>query len=463
MTLLDDGTRVGTWRELLGPGHIGTSVVLAGGVALYAINVYVTTSLLPTAVRDIGGERFYAWNATVFLIASVISSMLVSRILASRGAVGAYLTGFGAFTLGTVICAASPVMELLLAGRAIQGLGGGLLAGLGFAVMRSALPPHLWTRGAALVSAMWGIGAFVGPALGGLFAQIGAWRLAFGTLAALAVAIAFIVPRALPRGEHGAAAGPVPGMSLALLTGAAALISLAGVLPRGALTALAVAGALALVALFLLHERRAEVRVLPALTFSGGSPLKWIYLTIVVLAIGSTSETFVPLFGQRLGGLAPVAAGFLGAALSLGWSAAQFLSANAVRPATIQRIRVAGPAVLATGLALTGLLQAENAGGLTMILWIATYMIAGAGIGMAFPHLATAVMGSTDDQEEAGRATTAISTVQLIASAFGSALAGVLVNLGEPSTLRSAHYLLFGFALIAVLGCLTARAARSRA
>ncbi|WP_218004552.1 MFS transporter [Microtetraspora niveoalba] len=453
---------VGTWRELLGPGRLGTALVLAGGVALYAVNVYVTTSLLPTAVRDIGGERFYAWNATFFLIASVISSMLVGRTLAARGPVGAYLVAFALFTAGTVVCAVSPVMELLLVGRAVQGLGGGLLAGLGLAVIRFALPPHLWTRGAALVSAMWGIGAFAGPAIGGLFAQMGSWRLAFGALALLAVVIAFLVPRALPRGEGGGTVAAVPVTSLGLLTGAAALVSVAGVLPRGALTAVAVAGALVLVALFLVHERRASVRVLPALTFSAGSPLKWIYLTIVALAIGSTAETFIPLFGQRLGGLAPLAAGFLGAALSLGWSTAQFVSANAVRQATVRRIRVAGPAVLAAGLALTALLQREDAGGLTMVLWVVTYMVAGAGIGMAFPHLATAVMGSTQDQEEAGRATTAINTVQLIASAFGSALAGVLVNLGEPSTVRSAHYLLGGFAVIALVGCLTARAGRSR-
>lgn len=164
----------GTWQQLLSARYLGTATVLAGGVALYATNVYLTTSLLPTAIDQIGGQRYYAWTATVFLIASVISSMLVSNILAARGPRGAYLIGLTIFALGTVVCALSPTMELLLVGRTIQGAGGGLLAGLGYAVINAALPQHLWTRGAALVSAMWGVGTFAGPAIGGIFAQFGA-------------------------------------------------------------------------------------------------------------------------------------------------------------------------------------------------------------------------------------------------------------------------------------------------
>ena len=89
-------------------------------------------------------------------------------------------------------------MEVLLAGRVVQGAAGGLLAGLGYAVINAALPQSLWTRASALVSAMWGVGTLVGPAAGGLFAQFGSWRWAFGALAILTVAMAVLVPIALP-------------------------------------------------------------------------------------------------------------------------------------------------------------------------------------------------------------------------------------------------------------------------
>jgi hypothetical protein len=68
-------------------------------------------------------------------------------------------------------------------------------------------------------------------------------------------------------------------------------------------------------------------------------------------------------------------------------------------------------------------------------------------------------MGVSDDPTEAGKASAGANTVELIALSFSSALGGVLMNLGAPSTTRSAQFVLLGFAAVAVLGCLTARRA----
>ncbi|WP_032401945.1 MFS transporter [Rhodococcoides fascians] len=450
----------GTWRQLLSARYVGTATVLAGGVALYATNVYLTTSLLPTAIDEIGGQRYYAWTATVFLIASVISSMLVSNVLAARGPRGAYLIGLTIFALGTVVCAVSPTMELLLVGRTIQGSGGGLLAGLGYAVINAALPQHLWTRGAALVSAMWGVGTFAGPAIGGIFAQFEAWRWAFGVLVVAALAVATLVPKALPaHTSEPTDASPVPTWSLTLLTTAALLVSVAGVMPSLAITAAMVAAGVLLLIAFVAADRRAPYGVLPPSTFSASS-LKWVYLTIVVLAVASTVETFVPLFGQRLAGLAPLAAGFLGAALALGWTLGEIPSASATAPRIVRRIVIGGPILVAVGLYTMATFLTARAGAGLITVWVVGLIIAGVGIGIAWPHLAVGAMTSVTESGEGARASAAINTVQLIANAFGAALAGVLVNLGESSTLRSAQLLLFTFAAVALIG--VAAAARSQ-
>lgn len=457
---LEAGT--GSWGELFGRGRVGASIVLSGGVVLYAINVYVTASLLPTAVRDIGGERFFAWNATAFLIASVIASMLVGKALAARGPVGAYLIAFGIFIAGTLVCAVSPVMAVLLVGRAIQGFGGGLLSGLGFAVIRSAYPAHLWTKASGMTSGVWGLGAFIGPALGGAIAQLGPWRLAFVALAIVTVPIAAIVPRALPRGEGADAGARVPTVSLVLLTAAASLISMVGVLPHGIWTVVAAVLAVGAVVGFLGYERGSGGRVLPAITFLPGSPLKWLYPTIFFVAIGINVEIFVPMIGQRLAGLEPLAAGFVGAAMSLGWTVGQMGSASVGRARVIAALPILGPAAVAVGLILTALFLRTGASGATIAIWVVTLFIAGTGIGAAFPHLSVAVFGSTADPAQGQRAAAAIGTVQLIANAFGSAYAGVLMNLGEPSTLSSGRYLLVGMGIAAALGVVTASLARRR-
>ena len=138
----------------------------------------------------------------------------MNAVLARVGPRWAYLSGLGVFGVGSLLCAVAPTMELLLIGRVVQGSAGGLLAGLGYAVINSALPQSLWTKASALVSAMWGVGALVGPAAGGLFAQYGSWRWAFGVLVALAAAIAVLVPFALPASSATPplVAGPDPGV-----------------------------------------------------------------------------------------------------------------------------------------------------------------------------------------------------------------------------------------------------------
>lgn len=455
--------RQASFRELFGATRAMTSLVLAGGIALHAVNIFLTTSLLPTAIDEIGGERLYAWSTTVFMIASVISSMLVSRTLALRGPVAAYLIGLTPFIAGAVIAALSPTMTVLLVGRAVQGFGGGMLAGLGYAVVQAAYPQRLWARATALVSAMWGVGTLAGPALGGAFAQFDAWRWAFGLLAIAGGALAVLVPRALPRSAGTTTRQPVPYVSLVLLTGATALISVASLRTEtGEMLAVAAAAVL-VIAAFVRWERRSPVRVLPASTYAAGSPLKWLYLSIAILAIGTVSEAFTPLFGQRLAGLEPLVAGFLGAAVSLGWSVTMMFSSGATRPAAVRRLRVAGPAVLALGLAVTGVFQREDAGAWLVVVWLIGLVVAGAGIGLAFPHVVVAVMGSSPDPAEASRASAGVNTVELIGLSIGSAVGGLLLNLGAPSMLASARYLLFGLAATAAVGVLVAlRATRDR-
>lgn len=160
-------------NRLLSGAHFVPAAILAGGTVLYAMNLYFTAALMPSIVEDIGGQQLFAWVATGFLIAAVIASTLAARSIAALGARGAYLVGFCGFALGSAAAALSGSMEVFVASRVLQGLGGGLLAGLGYAVIRSALPQKLWLKAAALVSAMWGIGALVGPSLGGMFGNLG--------------------------------------------------------------------------------------------------------------------------------------------------------------------------------------------------------------------------------------------------------------------------------------------------
>ncbi len=453
--MTDTARTTGGWRELLGARYLGTSVVLAGGVALYATNEFLTISLLPNTVAEIGGSRLYAWVLTLYLVGSVVAATMVNPMLQRVGPRTSYLLGLAVFAVASLACGVAPNMEILIAGRALQGVAGGLLAGLGYAVINAALPRALWTRASALVSAMWGVATLVGPATGGLFAQFGLWRWAFVAMAIVTVLMAMLVPVALPAGRmNPSAAAPVmkvPVWSLVLIGAAALAISVAQIPHNIIATAGLLAAGIVLVGMFVLVDWRMHAAVLPPSVFGPG-PLKWIYLTMGVLMLGAMVDTYVPLFGQRLAHLTPVAAGFLGAALAVGWTVSEIVSASLENPRAIGRVIAAAPVVVASGLALGAFTQRDNASAGIVALWALALLVAGIGIGMAWPHLSVRAMDSVNDPAEGGAAAAAINTVQLISAAFGAGLAGVVVNTTQGGDMMEARWLYAVFTALSAVG-----------
>lgn len=461
--MTETASETGSWRELLG-GYLATSAVLVGGVGLYATNEFLTISLLPSTVAEIGGQRLYAWVTTLYLVGSVVAATTVNPMLVRVGARLSYLMGLAVFGVASLVCAVAPSMEILVAGRTLQGMAGGLLAGLGYALINTALPRSLWARGSALVSAMWGVATFIGPAAGGLFAQFGLWRWAFGALAIATLPMAMLVPTVLSAGrQQSGGAGPsekVPVWSVLAIGAAALAVSIAELPTDVVETAGLVAAGALLIAMFVLVDWRMHVAVLPRSVFGPG-PLKWIYLAMSVQMIAAMVTTYVPLFGQRLGHLTPVAAGFLGAALSLGWTVGEIGSASLNSSRVIGRVVLAAPLVMALGLALGALTQRANASPAIVALWALALLITGSGIGIAWPHLSVRAMDSVDDPSESRLAAAAINTVQLISGAFGAGLAGVVVNTAHGGEVAEARWLYIVFTVLAATGTVaTFRATR---
>ena len=161
----------------------------------------VATTILPSVVQDIGGLDLYAWNTTLFVVASILGSALSARLLGGYGARSYPMGGFAVLHRRGGAGALAPSMPVMLAGRTVQGFGGGLIFALSYAMINLVFEQRLWPRAMALISAMWGIATLVGPAVGGIFAELHAWRWAFGILLpimALYAAFTFLI---LPKGK----------------------------------------------------------------------------------------------------------------------------------------------------------------------------------------------------------------------------------------------------------------------
>ncbi|MDT5341516.1 MAG: hypothetical protein QOE52_700 [Mycobacterium sp.] len=432
--------------------------MVAGGVVLYSTNEFLTISMLPSTVNEIGGERIYAWVTTLYLVGSVVAAATVNTMLHRVGAAVSYLLGFAALGVGSLVCAAAPTMEVLLAGRFLQGLAGGLLCGLSFAVINTVLPRSLWSRASAMAASTWGVGALLGPALGGFFAQFGAWRWAFGLLAMLSVGMAVLAPGVLSvdsdEQDADRASTRIPVPSVVLLGAAALAVSVASLPHNTVATAgLLIVGGL-LVGAFLIVDRRMPTAVLPASVYGFG-PLKWVYLTLGLLVAATKVDLYVPLFGQRLAHLGPIVAGLLGAALSLGWTISGLGSGSLNKARAIVGVVIAAPLVMAIGLALAGVAHVQGATAGVIILCALALLAVGVGIGAAWPHLSAWAMSDVDDPAEGRTAATAINSVQLIFGAFGAGLAGVVVNIADGGV-SAARWAFAVFALLALSACFTA-------
>jgi hypothetical protein len=139
----------------------------------------------------------------------------------------------------------------------------------------------------------------------------------------------------------------------------------------------------------------------------------------------------------------------------------EIVSASLENPRTIGRVIAAAPVVVASGLALGAVTQRDNASAGIVAAWTFALLVAGIGIGMAWPHLSVRAMDSVDDPAEGVAAAAAINTVQLISGAFGAGVAGVVVNTTRGGDVMAARWLFAVFtALTAVGGVASYRALR---
>ncbi|GAA3927600.1 MFS transporter [Luteimonas lutimaris] len=445
------------WRALVSGRTRLVSLALCAGVALHAVNLYVSTTILPSVVQDIGGLEYYAWNTTMFVAASILGATLSSRLLADVGPRGAYALGSGAFAVGSAACALAPTMAMMLAGRSIQGLGGGLLLALAFALVRRVYPEPVWSRAMALLSSTWGMATLLGPAAGGVFAEMGNWRAAFGSIAIAALLLPVLAARALPRHEavlRSARGDNLPWPQLVLLLAAVVAVSW-GSLPGSVMQTLGgLASAAILVHAIVRLEVRSPCRVLPQGVFSRCSPIGQLYgLSVLMAATVTCTEIFLPLFLQDLKGFSPLAAGYVAALMSAGWTLAAIASAS-LRGHWLDRAVRLGPFLsLASLIALMGALpmppESELAGAVTLCALVAS----GMGVGLAYPHFCARIM-QVATHEQADQASASIMTVQLCATAFGAALAGLVVNLaggvGDTGVFNAGNAARWLFAVIAL-------------
>jgi MFS family permease len=446
------------WRDLLRGGNLPRALMLAGGVALHAVSIYVVATLMPVIAGEIGGVAFFAWTATLYVAGSLCSAAAVPVLLARVGPLRAYHIAFGLFLLGSLVCSVAPNMAVLLLGRLVQGLGGGMLPALSYATIRVIFAPSLHARAIVWIGSVWGIAAVVGPFVGGVFGGMGAWRAAFWVDVVLALGFMATAGRTMPAVMEGmGAARPIPGLRLVLLALAAIAVGSGGAVGRAGPALMGILAAVVLVGAVKFLDGRASARMLPAGAFDPRVKLGAVSATMALMILAGAPGTFLPYLLHHGQGVPVIAAGYFAALYALSWTGFSLVSAG-YAGARLRASIAAGPWLMAAGLLLNAWAIPEGA-----LVWVGVaQVLLGAGIGLGWAHLA-ALMIQVAPASERDLAGPFVTAAQTLATIFGSALAGMVANLaglpeaaGPGDVLAVAPWLFGALAVVPVLGGLTA-------
>jgi EmrB/QacA subfamily drug resistance transporter len=373
------------------------------------------------------------WTVTAYTLALAAVIPTAAWAMGRIGAKRAYLTALALFTLGSLLAAFAWNAGSLIAFRAVQGLGGGLLMPVGMAmVMRLADRTRLG-RSMALLGLPILVGPAAGPVLGGRLIDAASWHWIFLVnlpvgAAALALAAKLLTPDA-PRDRAAAPRLDVPGL-LMLSPGLALLLfGLARGGERGDFTSAGtLVPTLAGAALVVAFVRRAltarepllDLRLLRDRTFAVGIG------TLGLYTCGYFGSMLLgPVYWQQERGLSATATGLLGVPVGLTIGTTMQIAARRIDRASPRRLIPAGIATGALGMALTGLQVGVE--GVPAWRVVCSAMVMGIGTGMVLmPTMTTASRGLSQDQ--LASASTALNINSQIWASVGTALFSVVLG-----------------------------------
>lgn len=398
------------------------TIMLNVGIGLHALDVFIISTVMPRVVHELGGAEYYTWATMLYMVASIIGTAAGNPVRQMLGSRLGYAIAALVFAAGSIGCAESPTMALLLVARTVQGLGGGIMIALSMGLISELFPPHIRKRVLALVSASWGVASLLGPAIGGLFAHAGWWRGAFWINVPI-VLLFVLACTQLPRKKASTTAVRFPYVQLSLMTAGVVAVALAGQVKYTIAQVAMLVAAGAAVAFAMRLDHTSETRMFPSHPLSLSRPIgtaNWIF------ALSSITHTvigaYLPLSMQILHGVSDQAAGYAVTALALSWTIASMVTSHIHGRAALRSI-VIGQALCLIGLGGMALAIADLPFGVIVTLNV----VVGFGLGSSNLHLVAATMQHAPVGEQTTTAG-AIPTLRSLGIAFGSAGAGVIAN-----------------------------------
>ncbi len=175
---------------------IFVAVVL--GMLLAALDQTIVATALPTIVANLGDAGHQSWVVTSYLLASTIVTALVGKLGDLLGRKRVFQAAVLFFVVGSANCGLAQSMAMLVASRALQGIGGGGITVTASALIGEVVPLRDRGRYQGILGAVFGVTTVVGPLLGGYFTDYLTWRWAFYINVPISVVVIVVAAAAIP-------------------------------------------------------------------------------------------------------------------------------------------------------------------------------------------------------------------------------------------------------------------------
>jgi EmrB/QacA subfamily drug resistance transporter len=413
-------------------GRLWTLVLVSVGLFMVVLDNLVVNVALPSIHNDFGASvQALEWTVNAYVLAYGVM-LLTGAALGDRfGRRRMFVAGISLFTAASAAAALAPSADLLIAARAIQGIGAAIVTPLTLTLLANAFPPE--KRGIALGvwSGISGIAVAIGPLVGGAVIELADWHWIFWINVPIGLLMAPIAARKLEESYGPKVPLDLPGLAFAstglfgVVYGLVRAQTIGWTAPE---VILSFAAGISLLALFIRQELRTESPMLPMQFFAKRS---FAVTNVVSMAMYFGSIFFLSQFMQNVLGNSPLQAGlkllvWTGATMVVAPLAGVFSEKYGPR-----WFMVAGVSLQAVAL---GWLATEVSTTQSYGSMIIPFILAGSGMALVFAPSASAILNSVR-VDQAGQASGAANAIRELGGTFGIAvLATVFSGAGAYTT-----------------------------